>query len=126
MRNLIVAMCLVVFIITVNIVISHFIKESCDNFSSLGEKYLNSLEEGDYNNAEATLKKMKDSWEKDEFFLKWVTNHETVEEIGASFKISEIYLKYKDAPHAAAECKTLMHFLEHLHENEQINFGNIF
>lgn len=126
MRNLIVAVCLVVFIVTVNIVISRFIRMSYEDFSSLGEEYLSSLESGDYNKAEKTLKEMKDAWEKDEFFLKWVANHETVEEIGASFKISEIYLKYKDTPHAAAECKTLMHFLEHLHENEQVSFDNIF
>lgn len=126
MRNLIVAVCLVVFIVAVDVVISHFIKESYDDFSSLGQEYINSLETGDFAKSEQVLQKMKDGWEKDEFFLKWVTNHETVEEIGANFKISEIYLKYKDAPHAAAECKTLMHFLEHLYENEQINFGNIF
>lgn len=126
MRNLIVAVCLIVFIVTINIIISHYIKESYENFSSLGEEYLNSLETGDYDKAEKTLKKMKDAWEKDEFFLKWVANHEAVESIGASFKISEIYLKYKDAPHAAAECKTLMHFLEHMHENEQVNIDNIF
>lgn len=126
MRNLIVAVCLVVFIVTVDIVISHLIKESYDNFSSLGEEYIISLEAGDFTKSEDILQKMKDSWERDEFFLKWVANHKTVEEIGSSFKISEIFLKYKDAPHAAAECKMLMHFLEHLYENEQVSFGNIF
>lgn len=126
MRNLIVALCLVVFIIAVNIVIGHYIKESCDNFSSLGEEYLQSLKTGDYEKAEKILSKMKEDWERDEFFLKWISNHETVEEIGAGFKISEIYLKYKDAAHAAAECKILMHFLEHMHENEQVKFDNVF
>jgi hypothetical protein len=126
MRNLIVAVSLVIFIVAVNILIGRYIKESYDDFSALGDEYLSSLEESNYDEAEKTLNVMIKDWEKNEFYLKWVANHETVESIGANFKISEIYLKYKNAPLAAAQCKELMHFLQHLYESEQVNLDNIF
>lgn len=126
MRNLIIAFCFVAAIITINVFIGNRIKDSYENISSLGEKYLHSLEANDFNSAENILKEMKEHWEKDEVFMKYIANHNTVEDIGASIKLSEIYLKYKDAPHAAAQCKELMYYMEHLYHNERVELGNIF
>lgn len=126
MRNLIVSIILVIFIIAVNIFINQYIKSSYDSFNELGKEFISNLEEENWSEAEKNLKKMQEDWEKAEHYLKLVANHETIESIGANFKLSEIYLKEKEATFAAVECRELLHFLEHLHQSEQINGDNIF
>jgi len=126
MRNLIIAAALVIIIIVSSTFINRFIGKSYDDLSAMSDEYLQYLSDENYDEAKKILQKMKKKWEHIETYLKAVTNHETVELVGANFKISEIYLKYKDAPHAAAMCKELIHFLQHIHENEQVNLDNIF
>jgi hypothetical protein len=126
MRNLIVSVFLIVFIISINIFINQYIKKSYDDFNELGSQYIHDIEEENWTDAKKSLEKMQKQWEETEHYLKLVVNHETVESIGANFKISEIYLKKREGAFAAAQCEELLHFLEHLHENEQINRDNIF
>jgi hypothetical protein len=76
MRNLIVAVCLVVFIVTIKNYNQPLYKRKLREFFFFGEEYLNNLETGDYDKAEKTLKKMKTPGEGRFFFLKWVANHE--------------------------------------------------
>jgi hypothetical protein len=110
----------------INIFINQYIKSSYASFNELGNEYIYNLEEENWVDAAKNLKEMQGKWEKTEHYLKLVVNHEAVESIGANFKISEIYLNKKEAAFAAAQCKELLHFLEHLHESEQINRDNIF
>ena len=98
--------------------------------SSLLEKDLSRVEDStvsnDWDNAEASLKKVREKWSGIKKTWAMLIDHMEIDNIDITLTRVEQYILCKDTSSALAEAAALMKYIRHIPRKEALNIENIF
>ncbi len=126
MRSFILAATLAIALIIAGALYSHNLIEESNHLSHLNDNIIVSLEDKNYNRAQAQINELSKRVEKFKVFYFMTDNHAEIDTIKLSIAELEIYTRKEEQIDALAKANSLSFLLSHLPENTEIKWGNIF
>ncbi len=126
MRSFILAVTIAIALIIAGAFYSHNLIEESDHLSHLNDNIIVSLEDKNFNRAQAQIDELARRIEKFKLFYFMTDNHAEIDTIKLSLAELEIYTRKEEQIDALAKANSLSFLLSHLPENTALKWGNIF
>lgn len=126
MKQYIVLLCALLFVISLNCVQLSFLKNTGNEMLDMLSVILTNIQNEDFESAKAELGILNDKWEgiRDRWDI--LTEHDDVEELESSLASIEAYVDNTEAVDAVVEVAVLKQRIEHIIQNETLSFSTIF
>lgn len=126
MKSFILAMTLAFALVFTGLLYSHNLVEESNHLSHLNDNIILSLENENYSRAQMQLDELNKRIEKFKVYYFMTDNHIEIDNIKLCIAELEIYTKKKQQADALANANSLAFLLDHLPENTELKWGNIF
>lgn len=126
MKQYIVLLCALLFVISLNCVQLSFLKNTGGEMLSALDVVLTKIQNEDFESAKAKLGTLNDKWESIRDRWDILTEHDDVEELESSLASIEAYVENKEVVDAVVEVAVLKQIIEHIIQNETLSFSTIF
>lgn len=126
MKQYIVLLCALLFVISLNCVQLSFLKNTGSEMLDMLSEILTKIQSEDFESAKAELSMLNDKWESIRDRWDILTEHDDVEELESGLASIEAYVENKEAVDAVVEVAVLKQRIEHIIQNETLSFSTIF
>lgn len=125
-KELIVCTVIIVIIVTLDIFLQNYTKNSTMEIEERLSKIKECIENKDMDTQEKELDMLDDIWEDKHNKLAYYIEHDELEKVDSSIVKIRYFLENGDIPSAVAELETGKFILKHIEDKYKFNFQNIF
>ena len=125
-KELIVCTVIIVIIVTLDIFLQNYTKNSTMEIEARLSKIKECIENKDMDTQEKELDMLDNIWEDKHNKLAYYIEHDELEKVDSSIVKIRYFLENGDIPSAVAELETGKFILKHIEDKYKFNFQNIF
>ena len=125
-KELIVCTVIIVIIVTLDIFLQNYTKNSTMEIEERLSKIKECIENKDMDTQEKELDMLDNIWEDKHNKLAYYIEHDELEKVDSSIVKIRYFLENGDIPSAVAELETGKFILKHIEDKYKFNFQNIF